>query len=140
MFIQKLMLVTGQSKLSFEIESKESGLIFTAIPQQTVPESSGAVAAAHAALAMPLRVTIENSEDADNQIIAELDSYQSKRNLLQSNLDVLNKVLADATKSVKQEANEKDSNNSEKPSEKKGDESDKSAAPATESDKKELVL
>jgi len=140
MFLSKLITMTAQAKLAFEIESKDGSIIFTVIPKQAAPEAEGVVAQAHVALAMPLRISVEDNDETDNKILSELGSYLMKRNSLQSNLDVLNKTMAEATKSVKQEVKEKEGDSTNKPSKSKNNESEESSAPAVTSEPKKLEL
>lgn len=140
MFISKLLSMTALAKMSFDVESKDGNIIFTVMPKQTAPEATGVVAQAHAALSMPLRVSVEDNDEADNKILAELGSYLMKRNSLQSNLDILNKTMADATKSVKQEVMEKEGGGSGKASESKSNDSEKQSTPVAATEPKKLEL
>ena len=108
MFIQSLILAVAKAKFTFQIESSVDDIIFTVMPSANAPECEGAIAQAHAALAVPLRVIVKNNEAVDESILADIQSYMKQRTSLTSNIDVINKVVADATRAVKQESKEKD--------------------------------
>jgi len=108
MFVQSLILAVAKAKFTFQVESRGDEIIFTVMPSTSAPECEGAIAQAHAALAVPLRVIVKNSEAVDESILADIQSYMKQRTSLISNLDVINKAVADATRAVKQESKEKD--------------------------------
>jgi len=108
MFVQSLILAVAKAKFTFQIESSGDDIIFTVMPSTNAPECEGAIAQAHAALAVPLRVIVKNSEAVDESILADIQDYMKQRTSLISNLDVINKAVADATRAVKQESKEKD--------------------------------
>jgi len=108
MFVQSLILAVAKAKFTFQIESCGDEIIFTVMPSTSAPECEGAIAQAHAALAVPLRVIVKNSEAVDESILADIQGYMKQRTSLISNLDVINKAVADATRAVKQESKEKD--------------------------------
>ena len=108
MFVQSLILAVAKAKFTFQIESNGDDIIFTVIPSTNVPECEGAIAQAHAALAVPLRVIVKNNESVDESILADIQGYMQQRTSLISNLDVINKTVVDATRAVKQESKEKD--------------------------------
>lgn len=107
MFIQRLILAVASTKFTFQIDSNEDDIIFTVIPTTTAPECEGAIAQAHAALAVPLRVAVSKADAVDESILADIQGYMKQRHSLHSNLDVVNKAVADATRAVKQESKEK---------------------------------
>jgi len=108
MFVQSLILAVAKAKFTFQVESRGDENIFTVMPSTSAPECEGAIAQAHAALAVPLRVIVKNSEAVDESILADIQGYMKQRTSLISNLDVINKAVADATRAVKQESKEKD--------------------------------
>ncbi len=107
MFIQSLILAVAKEKFTFQIESKENDIVFTVIPSKPAPECEGAIAQAHAALAVPLRVIVKNDNNVDESILFEIQGYMQQRKSLISNLDVINKAVADAKRAVKQESKDK---------------------------------
>jgi len=108
MFVQSLILAVAKAKFTFQIESSGDDIIFTVMPSTNAPECEGAIAQAHAALAVPLRIIVKNNEAVDELVLADIQGYMKQRTSLTSNLDVINKVVADATRAVKQESKEKD--------------------------------
>jgi len=108
MFVQSLILAVAKSKFTFQVESSGDDIIFTVMPSTNAPECEGAIAKAHAALAVPLRVIVPNNDAVDESILADIQGYMKQRTSLISNLDVINKAVADATRAVKQESKEKD--------------------------------
>jgi PRTRC genetic system protein E len=107
MFVQSLILAVAKAKFTFQIESSGDDIIFTVMPSTNAPECEGVIAQAHAALAVPLRVIVKNNNDVDESILADIQGYMQQRTSLISNLDVINKAVADATRAVKQESKEK---------------------------------
>jgi len=107
MFIQSLILAVAKEKFTFQIESKGGDVIFTVMPSGKAPECEGVIAQAHAALAVPLRVIVHKDSSVDESILFEIQGYMQQRKSLTSNLDVINKVMADAKRAVKQESKDK---------------------------------
>jgi len=108
MFVKSLIRAVAKAKFTFQIESSGDEIIFTVMPSISAPECEGAIAQAHAALAVPLRVIVKNDAAVDDSILADIQGYMKQRASLISNLDVINKAVADATRAVKQENKEKD--------------------------------
>lgn len=107
MFIQSLILAVANQKFTFQVETNNGDIIFTVIPVQAVPECSGAVAQAHAALSVPLRLTVKDTNNVDESILSELQEYMKSRNTLSSNLKGITKNVAEASRAVKQEVKDK---------------------------------
>lgn len=99
----------GADKFSFHIETKNEKVILTIIPKGIAPESTGAVQQAHAALAMPLRVTVNDTENIDQDILQQIEQYMMQRNEVKTQVSILTKTLSEASKGVKQEIKENDS-------------------------------
>jgi len=109
MFINQLSQCIANKKFSFQVEEKAGQIFFTVIPQHTVPECEGEIAQAHAALAVPLRLVINNDDATDENILTEINRYMSSRTSLQSNLAVITNATATATRAVKQSSKDDDS-------------------------------
>lgn len=109
MFIQRLIKVVASQKFSFQIEVSGDDIVFIVLPSGEAPKCEGVVAQAHAALAVPLRVIVTNDGEVDEAIMSQIESYMGQRQSLISNLDVINKAVAGATRAVKQESKDKDS-------------------------------
>lgn len=107
MFIQALILAVANQKFNFQVETNNDDIIFTVIPLQVVPECSGAVEQAHAALSMSLRLTIKSSNNVDETILSELQEYMKSHQALSSNLEGITKEVAEASRAVKQERKDK---------------------------------
>ena len=122
MFTQALLNQIGTDKLSFQLERKDNKMVFTVLPQDKAPEATGAAATAHAALAMPLRIIVENEPDVDQAILSEVQAYMAQRAELKTNLGILTRAMGEASKAVKQETKNKEA----KP--------DKKASPASRSE------
>lgn len=112
MFIQSLIQAVAKEKFTFQIESNADDIIFTVMPSKSIPKCEGVIAQAHAVLAVPLRVIVKSDNGVDEAILAEIQGYIQQRKPLISNLDVLNKAVADATRAVKQESKDKASTDS----------------------------
>lgn len=138
MFVQSLILAVAKEKFTFQIESSGDDIVFTVIPSTNAPECEGAIAKAHAALAVPLRVIVKNNEAVDESILADIQGYMQQRTSLISNLDVINKAVADATRAVKQESKEKDTATNSDSKESGEEKSSSDTAPSNKSRSLEL--
>lgn len=137
MFIQSLILAVAKEKFTFQIESCGDDIIFTVMPSKSVPDCKGVIAQAHAALAVPLRVIVSNNDNADKTILTDIQSYMQQRKSLVSNLGIINKTIADATRALKQENKGKDTATS-KPAEDTAEKTSDETAPSTKSRSLEL--
>jgi len=138
MFVQSLILAVAKAKFTFQIESSGDDIIFTVIPSSNAPECEGAIAQAHAALAVPLRIIVKNNNDVDELILADIQGYMQQRTSLISNLDVINKAVADATRAVKQESKEKDTTSNSDSKENGEEKTSSVSAPSNKSRSLEL--
>jgi len=148
MFLNKLSELLKDTNFTLSVTTSETNMILVFVPNHEVPESGNDIAKVHAALAMPLRISVENNADADQKVIDELTSYMASHAQHRSNLSHLTKAMAEAEKSVKQSIKKKsdkktksskdDSSNSDKPVSKEDNVSDKSSNEGNKPEKLEL--
>jgi len=109
MFLTELMRLVGTSEFTFHLSTKGENLVLLVIPKGEAPDAKDAVAQAHVALAMPLRIEVPNTPDAERIILEQMGEYMAQRKQVHSNLDILNKVISESTKAIKQETKNKES-------------------------------
>ncbi len=111
MFLTQLLTITAKHSLTFQLEQADANLIFTVIPQHTIPAKvSNELAPIHAALATPLRITVPCDETAGQAVLSELSGYIEQRKQATSNLTIITKELAQSVKNAKQSVKEKQKN------------------------------